>query len=143
MAGSPAQRRATQRAANPAPEQTVGVFPASATTEDGEPIIVQAAPRPVWRYAPSARRLATIYPERALEDGREGEASVHCTVRSSGALDCIGVSETPANVGFGDAALRATHMFRHAVQRADGSDATGSPVNLRVVFRMADNDRRG
>ena len=90
---------------------------------------------------PSERHLSALYPQRALERGREGEASLHCTVQDSGALDCVRVEETPG--GFGNAALRVARTLRHAPQLADGSDAAGSPVNLRVVFRIADDQRRG
>lgn len=122
-----------------AAEETIGLTPVSAIHESEE-IIVPGARRPVWASAPSARRLSALYPERALERGREGEASLHCMVLDNGALDCQRVSETP---GFGRAALRVASQLRHAPQRADGSDAAGSPVNLRVVFRIEDENRRG
>jgi TonB family protein len=118
-------------------------MPVTATSQDSEEIVVPGARRPVWARAPSARRLSSLYPERALEYGREGEASVRCTVQNGGALSCVRVSETPAHAGFGHAALRVARMFRHAPQRWDGSAAAGSAINLRVVFRMADDDRRG
>lgn len=123
------------------PEEVVGIIPASASSDENE-IIVPGARRPVWQSTPSARRLSAAYPERALERGREGEARVACFVQQNGRLDCERVSEFPANSGFGNAALRVAHMYRHAEQRADGSSAVGSPVNLRVVFRIDDNDRR-
>jgi len=88
---------------------------------------------------PSARRLAAYYPARLLERRREGEARLHCTVLAGGALDCARVDETP---GFGDAALRVARSLRHAPQLADGSDATGAAVNLRVIFRLSEEDRR-
>ncbi len=137
-----AHRRATPvRTAAVVPEETIGVTPVSATTTDSEEVIIHGARRPVWVRTPSARRLAEYYPDRALERGREGEASVHCTIQDNGALDCVPISETPAHSGFGTAALRVARTFRHAPQLADGSSAAGSPVNLHVVFRMAD-DRR-
>ena len=79
--------------------------------------------------------------DRALQRGREGEAQLHCTVLDGGALDCAKGSEPPGG-GFGNAALRVSRSLRHAAVRRDGADATGTPVNLRVVFRIAD-DRRG
>jgi TonB family protein len=82
-----------------------------------------------------------MYPERARARGREGEARLHCIVQAGGALDCERVSATPG--GFGHAALRVARTLRHAPTLADGTDATGSPVRLRVVFRMEDADRRG
>ena len=88
---------------------------------------------------PSARRLAAYYPDRLLQRGREGEARLRCTVRAGGALDCARVEETP---GFGTAALRVARTLRHAPQLADGSDAPGAAVNLRVVFRLSEEERR-
>src|SRR5688572_428128 len=89
------------------------------------------------RKKPSAsRRLSALYPERALERGREGEARLHCIVQAGGTLDCERLSETPG--GFGPAALRVARTLRHAPRLEDGSDAEGTPVRLRVVFRMAE-----
>ncbi|UPT63863.1 MAG: energy transducer TonB [Hyphomonadaceae bacterium JAD_PAG50586_4] len=96
--------------------------------------------RPIWARTPNERRLSALYPERALARGREGEARLTCIVQDGGALDCDRVSETPG--GFGAAAVRVARTFRHAPQLADGSNAIGTPVNLRVVFRI-DDDPRG
>lgn len=126
-----------RRAGAPAPEEMAGIIPVSATSQDSAAIVVQGARRSDWVRRPSAWSLANAYPQRALESGREGEASVHCTVRNSGALNCVRMSETP---GFGEAALRVARLFRHTPRRADG---IGSTVDLRIVFRMPDNDRRG
>jgi TonB family protein len=139
-------RRSSARAA-PVPEETIGITPINATPvgsddampQDGDDIVITAAPRPIWVRMPSERRLSALYPERALDRGREGEARLHCTVQNGGALDCVRAEETP---GFGNAALRVSRTLRHAPTLADGSDATGTPVNLRVVFRMADEDQR-
>ena len=136
---APRARRAPVRAAE-VPEETIGVTPASVTMEDDEDIIVTAPRRPVWTRTPSARRLEALYPARALERNREGEALLHCTVAERGTLDCVRAEETPG--GFGNAALRVARTLRHAETFADGSDATGAPVNLRVVFRIADEEPR-
>ncbi|MEQ1817420.1 MAG: energy transducer TonB [Terricaulis sp.] len=142
---TPAARRQVAQTEE-VPEVTIGVTPINATSEDvaytdNEDLVVTAAPRPIWDRTPTARRLSALYPERALERGREGEARLHCTVIEGGALDCARVSETPG--GFGPAAVRVARTFRHSSTLADGRDATGSPVNLRVVFRIDDNTRRG
>ena len=133
-------RRSTVRT-EAVPEETIGVTPASVTMDDEDDIIVTAPRRPVWTRTPSARRLEALYPARALEREREGEALLHCTVQERGALDCERAEETPG--GFGHAALRVARTLRHAETFADGSDATGSPVNLRVVFRLADEEQSG
>ncbi|MEZ6023642.1 MAG: TonB family protein [Hyphomonadaceae bacterium] len=141
-ASAPSQRaapRATPAAAT-VPEETIGVTPINATVHDSDEIIVTPGRRPVWTRTPSARRLSDYYPEMALERGREGEARLNCTVEQNGALDCVRASETPG--GFGSAALRVARAYRHSTTLADGSDATGTPVNLRVIFRLAEDDRR-
>lgn len=145
-AAPPARRRTAAARTEDVPEATIGVTPINVTTEDyaaseSPDLVVTAARRPVWERTPSARRLSALYPERALERGREGEARLHCTVLDGGALDCAKTSETPG--GFGNAALRVARTLRHAPQFADGSAAAGSPVNLRVVFRIDENARRG
>ncbi|ANP47057.1 TonB family protein [Candidatus Viadribacter manganicus] len=142
-AASAPARRQTARAET-VPEETIGITPINATSTevaDGEDIVVTANPRPIWVRTPTQRRLSALYPERALERGREGEARLHCTVQGDGALDCARVEETPG--GFGPAALRVARTLRHAPQLADGSNAAGSPVNLRVVFRIPQDARRG
>ncbi|MCC6786451.1 MAG: TonB family protein [Hyphomonadaceae bacterium] len=141
---APTPRRQVARAEE-VPEVTIGVAPINATSDEqfteSEDLVVTAAPRPIWERTPTARRLSALYPERALERGREGEARLHCTVLEGGALDCARVSETPG--GFGPAAVRVARTFRHSATLANGRDATGSPVNLRVVFRIDDTTRRG
>lgn len=124
-----------------ASEETIGITPASATVDEtGDDIIVRAAPRPIWVRTPSARRLTTLYPRIALDRGREGEARLACIVEDGGSLDCETVSATS---GFSGAAQRVAHTFRHAPQLADGSSATGTPVNLRVLFRLEEERNRG
>jgi len=118
------------------PSQVIGVTPASVSIEDADEIVVTGARRPIWVRTPSARRLSSMYPQRALERGREGEAALRCIVEENGALDCEEVSATPG--GFGGAALRVANSFRHALQLPNGRDAVGTPVNLRVLFRIAD-----
>jgi TonB family protein len=139
-APAPVRRQAPR--AEPIPEATIGITPESATTEASEEdeIVVTAPRRPIWISTPSAQRLSALYPERALERGREGEALLHCLVEDGGALRCEETSATAG--GFGAAAMRVARTFRHAPTLANGASATGSPLNLRVVFRM-EEERRG
>lgn len=156
---APAQSTTTQRRATPArassatprtasvPEETIGITPINATTTttadatQSDELVITAPQRPTWSRTPSARRLSALYPERALERGREGEARLACVVQDQGVLDCDRVSETPG--GFGSAAIRVARTYRHSTTLADGSSAVGSPVNLRVVFRIEDEARPG
>jgi TonB family protein len=131
------------RAASPAPaapETTIGITPVSATTTYEDEGVVVTAPRPVWTRMPDRHWLSATYPASALEQHREGEARLHCTVQAGGALDCVRVEDTPG--GFGAAAMRVARSLRHAPQLADGSDAVGSDLYLHVVFRLPEQ-RRG
>ncbi|MDZ4690189.1 hypothetical protein [Terricaulis sp.] len=137
-----APARATPARAEPVPEATIGITPINTTTDEvtqSDELVITAPQQPTWSRTPSARRLSALYPERALDRGREGEARLACVVQDRGVLDCDRVSETPG--GFGPAALRVARSFRHTDTLADGSSAVGSPVNLRVVFRMEDEER--
>ncbi|MBL8532059.1 MAG: TonB family protein [Hyphomonadaceae bacterium] len=133
-AATPARRTPAPSTAA-VPEQTIGVTPASVEAQNDDEIIVPAPRRPIWASTPTPRRLSAFYPANQLERGREGEARLSCMVENGGTLDCERVEETP---GFGNAALRVARAFRHAPTLADGSNAAGTPVNLRVVFRIAE-----
>lgn len=131
------------------PEEVIGVTLADSGADNAEvqaiaveedDIIVRAPRRPIWVRTPNPRRLSSYYPERALERGREGEASLQCTILDGGALDCIEASATPG--GFGYSAIQLSRRYRHATTLADGSSAIGTPVNLRVLFRLADDGSR-
>lgn len=143
-ASQPAAPARRARAA-PVPEETIGVTPASATVTESAGVesdeIVVTAHRPVWTSRPSPRRLSAMYPQRALERGREGEARLACVVQERGVLDCDQIEATPG--GFGRAAERVAGAYRHAATLSNGESAVGTPVNLRVVFRMSDEERRG
>jgi outer membrane biosynthesis protein TonB len=134
-----------EASASDVPEMTIGVTPDSTIDEslvaaNDDDIVVLAPRQPIWVRTPSPRRLSALYPERALERGREGEARLQCMIGDGGVLDCDRLSETSTTFGY--AALRVARAFRHAETLADGSSAIGTPVNLRVVFRIDDDPRR-
>lgn len=125
------------------PEYVVGVTPTSVdTSNSADELVITGARKPIWASTPSPRRLSAMYPSRALEREKEGEASVRCIVQANGSLDCDRVSESPARSGFGAAAVRVARSFKHAPTRYDGTAAAGTPVNLRVVFRIEDESPR-
>lgn len=131
------RRTSTQTAS--IPEETIGVTPASVSTDEGVEV---RGHRSVWARIPNAQRLASFYPERARTFDREGEATLHCTVLDGGYLSCAKVSETPRG-DFGRAAMQIAHQLRHTETLADGRDATGSELNLHVMFRLDDGERTG
>lgn len=88
---------------------------------------------PRWLRQP--RDLGIYYPARALARELPGEAVLDCLVTVSGALNCSVVSETPANWGFGQAALRISRDYRMVPATRDGQAVEGR-YRMRVPFEV-------
>ena len=83
---------------------------------------------PHWIERPSD--LSRYYPVRAVTRGVEGNAVVDCVVARSGWLtDCVVVSETPARMGFGQAAIRIARDHRMSPAMRDGV-----PIEARFIL---------
>lgn len=131
----------------PSSPTSAGPIPLSPSTSspiasDPAPAPAPATTRPPARAAtvsfsarPSASRIASLYPNRALRDGVGGRAVLDCTVASSLTLNCSVASETPTGLGFGQAAMSASSSYRASPQRSDGSSAVGQPARIVVQFQ--------
>ncbi len=95
------------------------------------PVLIE---RPRWAVKPD--NLGVYFPARALERGVEGEVSLDCLVTTVGALQCVILSETPRNWGFGAAALRIASDHTMIPALRDGIPAEGRYV-MNVPFRLA------
>lgn len=113
------------------PVQTASVEPSitGATTPARPPGSV------VWTSRPSARRIAELYPDRALRDGLGGRVVLDCRVLGDLSVSCSVASETPAGVGFGRAALSASGAYRARATLSDGASAIGSSARIAVNFQ--------
>ena len=80
---------------------------------------------------PDARRH---YPRDALRQEVAGQVLLECTVGRRGRLACDVIRETPADFGFGAAALRASRSFRIAPQTRDGQSTAGGRARFCFVF---------
>lgn len=88
---------------------------------------------PVWMRRPSSQEMARYYPDRAQRMGVAGEAVVTCVVAADGSLDaCVLESESPSDMGFGEAALKLATLFR--LQLAPGD--VGSKISLPIAFAI-------
>jgi len=68
-----------------------------------------------WRARPTGDMASRYYPDRAQRMEVGGRAVVDCRVTPEGKLeDCKVLSESPAEYGFGDAALRLTRFMELA-----------------------------
>lgn len=86
---------------------------------------------PRWLRQP--RDLARYYPARPLARNLTGQVVLDCLVDTNGALNCSVLSETPANWGFGDAALRIARDYRMVPAMQDGQAVEGR-YRMRVPF---------
>ena len=88
---------------------------------------------PRWLRQP--RDLASYYPARALAREIPGQVVLDCRVDVVGALHCAVVSETPANWGFGRAALEIAGDYRMVPAMRDGQAIEGR-YRMRVPFEV-------
>lgn len=92
---------------------------------------------PDWRRRPSGEDLARYYPDRAARMEVEGSATISCSVTARGTLEsCSIVSETPDNMGFGDAAMRMSRLFQMRPQTRDGQPVSGGTVRIPIRFNL-------
>jgi protein TonB len=64
-----------------------------------------------------------------------GRATISCTVNARGALDgCNIISEDPSDMGFGDAAMRMSKLFRMRPKTTDGQPVDGGTVRIPLRF---------
>jgi protein TonB len=93
---------------------------------------------PNWLSRPSPDELARAYPVRALQIEREGQAELQCAVTAAGTLTgCAVIGETPANFGFGQAALKLSKTFRMSPKTEDGQPVEGGQVRIPLRFTLS------
>lgn len=95
--------------------------------------------RPDWLKKPTGEDLAWAYPERAGRLGVSGKAKMECAVAPNGRLmKCKLIEESPAGMGFGEAALALAPHFQ---MTSPPPGQTGpAEVTIPLVFSMPTSD---
>ena len=93
--------------------------------------------RPDWLRKPNGDDFVAFYPSRAMDTGKEGKATIKCSVTAKGTLDnCSIVDEDPKDYGFGTAAMRMSKLFKMKPQTADGQSVDGAEVSIPISFKL-------
>lgn len=99
--------------------------------------VAGAVVNPDWISKPSGEDVGRFYPAIAQALFIPGHATLHCRVNSLGAVqDCTVVSETPSGLGFGQAAVSLSSLFRMKPKTVDGQAVDGAEITVPINFSL-------
>lgn len=102
----------------------------------------RTVPKPIWIRAPEAEAVLAAFPAKARTAGlKTGRAVVRCVVDSSGGLTgCTPNEETPAGMGFGQAAVTTAQAFAMLRWSPEGSPTEGVVFDMPIRIRLPDEE---
>jgi TonB family protein len=111
-----------------------GAAPAMMSPSPADPPV---RTRPEWVRLPTLDQIADFYPRAARARGIEGQAVLDCRLAVTGRLkDCVIHQETPAGMGFGDAALQLALLVEARPGTVDGAPIVDDLVRAPISFRL-------
>jgi TonB family protein len=115
---------------------------ASAAAALAEPVVPAGAvvTQPDWRVVPNGADLSEQYPAVAQFIGLPGRALLQCEVAIDGSASCKVIDETPAGLGFGDAALAFSKTFKMKPMTVNGQPVDGGEIKIPLKFAAPDED---
>jgi TonB family protein len=94
--------------------------------------------KPDWIEKPTGEDVKGLYPKAAEKAGVTGIVVMDCRVKRDGRLRACKVDqETPAEYGFGEAALKMSVRFRMKAMDGDGRPTAGGAVTIPIKFALA------
>ena len=86
---------------------------------------------PDWIRVPTGRDVAKSYPPAASRRRISGEAVIECATTEDGLLtDCFILSEAPGGMGFGEAAIKMSPIFKMRQTTKGGQSIAGGKVQI-------------
>lgn len=109
----------------------------TAALATASPAFAQQSVMPVpWaEVQPTYADYRQTYPSNALAQDVEGDVRLLCTVTAERKLDCVIHSETPADYGFGEAALSLSRLY--VTSERDPRVQPGARVMVPIAYRLA------
>lgn len=90
---------------------------------------------PRFVRGPTPSELRALHPREAFRKRQGGRVELECRLRSNGLLtECRVARESPAGMGFGNAALAAAQYFRFRAAVRDGRSIDGAEIRVGVEW---------
>lgn len=104
----------------------------------GAPANVVGEPAPAWaEAAPTTADYATVYPEQALKQRRDGVVRLRCLILPDRKLECAVYDEAPAGWDFANAALLLSRYFVVRAEAQRPEMKIGAQIIVPIAFKVA------